>query len=449
MSGVEAELVRELTWARTQPGEVVVALRERLRHYNGKDYSPPERRGVTVVTKEGPSVVEEAIAYVEALQPMGGVGNSSETGLALAGEDHVSDVGQTGTAAHDSSDGTSAGDRALRYGCFRSFGECLWYGSSEADARCIVLDLIVDDGVPSRGHRQGVFNPVYTEVGTAYGPHVTFGTMAAMEFATGFERNEAMCRSRAQSGPVKVERKVAAKAKAQAKTQWALGSCPICGEAIKGGRVSEVPGLGKMHADCFKCGGCSTALRGVAFKIQNGAPFCTACHAEKFGEKCVQCSQPIAGAMIKCNLGTFHADCFDQQCVNPRNRHGLQCYQCNKAAGRKQFSTEGGVITCQGCSGAGPPSAPAGPRGIGAPRPGSRNAPGRPGSRSGPGAARSPALSAVGGTILRQAESPAAVAKAPPGAAPKAKGKAKAKAKMSMGQAHAASVGIAMDYANL
>ena len=43
------------------------------------------------------------------------------------------------------------GERASRYGHFGSFGECLWYGSDKADARCVVLDLIVDDGVPSRG----------------------------------------------------------------------------------------------------------------------------------------------------------------------------------------------------------------------------------------------------------------------------------------------------------
>ena len=38
-----------------------------------------------------------------------------------------------------------------RYGRFECFGECLWYGSTAADARSMVLDLIVDDGVPSRG----------------------------------------------------------------------------------------------------------------------------------------------------------------------------------------------------------------------------------------------------------------------------------------------------------
>lgn len=39
---------------------------------------------------------------------MEGVGSESQEGLALAAADHVWDIGQTGTASHSSSDGTSA-----------------------------------------------------------------------------------------------------------------------------------------------------------------------------------------------------------------------------------------------------------------------------------------------------------------------------------------------------
>ena len=39
---------------------------------------------------------------------MEGVGSESQEGLALAAADHVWDIGQTGTASHSSSDGTTA-----------------------------------------------------------------------------------------------------------------------------------------------------------------------------------------------------------------------------------------------------------------------------------------------------------------------------------------------------
>ena len=40
---------------------------------------------------------------------------------------------------------------------------------------------------PITGHRKGVLDPRYDTVGVAYGPHCTFGQMAAMEFARGWE----------------------------------------------------------------------------------------------------------------------------------------------------------------------------------------------------------------------------------------------------------------------
>merc|ERR1719272_916386 len=105
---------------------------------------------------------------------MQGVGNASVQSLAFAAEDHIADIGQTGTASHASSDGMTSAQRVQLYGTFSSYGECLWYGSEMADAKTIVLDLIVDDGVPTRGHRKGVYNPTYSAVRVACGPHSTF-----------------------------------------------------------------------------------------------------------------------------------------------------------------------------------------------------------------------------------------------------------------------------------
>ena len=42
-----------------------------------------------------------------------GVGSEYQQGLALAAADHIWDIGQTGTASHSSSDGTSAAPRTF------------------------------------------------------------------------------------------------------------------------------------------------------------------------------------------------------------------------------------------------------------------------------------------------------------------------------------------------
>lgn len=422
-----SQIVEALTWARTRPAEVLEALQARRRHYQGRDYFPPERGGRCIVTKEGTAAVDDALAYVGLMQPMAGVGNSSEAGLEMAAEDHVADIGRSGTASHSSSDGTAAAGRARRYGAFAAHGECLWYGAGCADARTAVLDLIVDDGVESRGHRRGIYNAAYDCAGCAYGGHSTFGAMIAIEFARGWAGDDAAMRARAAAGPVRLPERLIAAAKAKAATQWQLGNCAVCGRAILGGKVAEVPQLGgKVHMDCFRCQACGEQLSGKGFKVQGKKGYCTACHGEKFAERCAACGQAILGAMAKCGLGSFHVEC-------------LACSACGKAIGKASFSTASGAVTCQPCSagkarlpksrlasaGAGIARSPkADPRPPQRPRSSSDTRPSTLGSSS--------ALPPL------QAKAPAA-AKAP----------RKPKPKASMGQAKASLMQLAGDYGDL
>jgi uncharacterized protein YkwD len=44
--------------------------------------------------------------------------------------------------------------------------------------------LIVDDGVPARGHRKNCFNPDFNVVGIAVGSHKVHKYTCVMDFAT-------------------------------------------------------------------------------------------------------------------------------------------------------------------------------------------------------------------------------------------------------------------------
>ena len=75
-----------------------------------------------------------------------------------ASRDHTLDTGPQNITGHTGSDGSQPFDRAKRYcDSISSFGENLSYGRHTAID--VLSQLIIDDGVPSRGHRANIFNP--------------------------------------------------------------------------------------------------------------------------------------------------------------------------------------------------------------------------------------------------------------------------------------------------
>lgn len=66
------------------------------------------------------------------------------------------DCSPTGLTGHDSTDGTKMSERMSKFGKWLGgCGENISYGMNSALA--VLIQLIVDDGVPSRGHRTNFF----------------------------------------------------------------------------------------------------------------------------------------------------------------------------------------------------------------------------------------------------------------------------------------------------
>ena len=133
--------------------------------------------------------VDEAVRFLKHVRPLPPLAIS--TGMSRAAADHCAEqVG--GQLGHDGNDRSTPGDRISRYGAWSTtWGENISY--CQKTARGVVIALIIDDGVRSRGHRKNIFNSKFSCAGAAFGPHARYRTVCTIDFAGGYaERSVAL-----------------------------------------------------------------------------------------------------------------------------------------------------------------------------------------------------------------------------------------------------------------
>jgi uncharacterized protein YkwD len=182
LSPLENAVVYEINRARTAPKEYASLVEQSKKYYDGKVLKLPAE--TPILTKEGVGGVIEVIRYLRSVKPLPPLHPSK--GMSSGARDHVTDQGSSGSSQHKGSDGSQPGDRVNRYGTWeKSIGENIAYGSDKA--RNIVMFLIIDDGVSSRGHRKNIFNPDFRIIGVACGHHPAYRTICVVTFAGGYK----------------------------------------------------------------------------------------------------------------------------------------------------------------------------------------------------------------------------------------------------------------------
>ena len=177
LSYVERNVILELNKVRSNPKKYAdLYIKPMLSRYHGKEY---RYRDAIYLTKEGKKAAEECISVLYRTRSMEVLKPYKE--LYLLAKDHVEAQGPTGQTGHDSPAGESFKRRIIRViGNIRYIGENIDYGNN--NARKIVISLLVDDGVPSRGHRKNILKSQYSFVGVAIGDHKTYKTMCVIDF---------------------------------------------------------------------------------------------------------------------------------------------------------------------------------------------------------------------------------------------------------------------------
>ena len=181
LNPLEKEIMREHNLARRAPRRYAALLEKQRKYYRGNIVERPDHPPFS--TQEGVKAVDEAIAFLQRVPPLAPLEPSR--GLSLSARDHVEDQGPKGDTGHIGSDYSQLRHRADRYGSWRRIvAENIAYGPT--NARDVVMGLIVDDGVPDRGHRKTIFNPFLHVIGVHCGYHKTYDVMCAMNYSEGF-----------------------------------------------------------------------------------------------------------------------------------------------------------------------------------------------------------------------------------------------------------------------
>lgn len=176
---IEQNIVAEHNRVRQNPASYIPLLQARLDSMNAAGHIPNGcGPNCTLTTQEGRAAVQEAIDFLRQQAPLPALAMAGP--VAQAARVHAQDQAG-GAIGHRGSDGSSHSQRLDRAGAiYTRSGENIAYGSRTGQQ--VVMDLIIDDGVPDRGHRTNIFSPHWTHIGAGCGPHRGYRSVCVVNY---------------------------------------------------------------------------------------------------------------------------------------------------------------------------------------------------------------------------------------------------------------------------
>jgi hypothetical protein len=188
-SEFEVNLQNEINSARKYPKIYSKKLVLRKTRMQGKILRLAGRRGF--VTIEGIPAVDGAISH---LKTMSGIGELKYSpGLQRAARSQLIDLKDNPSLAHSGKDGSDFGKRLSAYGDTGDSGENITYW--DLTPTQVVITMIIDDGQPTRPHRNNVLNQNFNLIGTACGKGKDSRFICVVIFAEKLVKNRKKARS--------------------------------------------------------------------------------------------------------------------------------------------------------------------------------------------------------------------------------------------------------------
>jgi uncharacterized protein YkwD len=187
LSVLENNIILHLNMARTDPSRYSQEfISPRIPFYNNNMYLEPggPENFIGLKTQEGVNAVYEAAEVMKSTKPLGLLKANKK--LTLAAQYHAMDQSKSGGVGHVSQNGSTLKNRIERYGKWQhTIGENIIYGANSGID--VVVELLIDDGVKSRGHRTNILQNDFKVVGVACAKHPSYGSICVMDFAGGIE----------------------------------------------------------------------------------------------------------------------------------------------------------------------------------------------------------------------------------------------------------------------
>jgi hypothetical protein len=171
-SRFETGVLAELNRFRSDPAGYTDVLRDYRDRFDGRLLIADNDSEIHIMTNEGVAAVDEAIRDLRSEKPLARLQQSEL--LARAAADHVAVQSQSGAVGHYTR-GSGPGERMKARGGGPYVNEVITYGHHSPAG--VVHQLLIDDGVPDRGHRHSLLRPTHRYAGVACGPHRVHRTM--------------------------------------------------------------------------------------------------------------------------------------------------------------------------------------------------------------------------------------------------------------------------------
>lgn len=183
LSDIEKNMILAHNLIRFDPEKYAnLYVTEYFDYYQGKEFHYPGL-DMIMLTQEGIMPARELYRELQRSEPLPLLIPSQK--LSKAARSHAQDQSQTGRTGHGGQGGMRA--RIEREGEWEhTIGENIAYGNWSGHNA--TLGLMIDDGVPDRGHRINILNENFKVLGVAHSSHPKFeGGVYVIKYAGGFE----------------------------------------------------------------------------------------------------------------------------------------------------------------------------------------------------------------------------------------------------------------------